>query len=108
MGTARAAPEQSNWRPSASAIAALEGQLKLPKGAWPLSGYDRYYTGTWVSGRRMIKGVLYIEHANQHGKVRIVTEQELPVIMDGGCSVVTVFFDVATNRVAGTFCNGIA
>jgi hypothetical protein len=102
-------PIQKGWVPTAAAIAAFEARLKLPNGAQPLSEYERYYAGTWIGGRKMIEGVLETAYRrHKRGKVHIVPEDQLPGIMDGGCYIITVLFDVTTNRTAQVSCNGLA
>lgn len=80
---------------------AIEADVRLPNGAKNLSDYARYYyrDGTKVVG-------IYVS-GDKPGR-RWVMKSKAPVIMDGGCGVVNVVFDVASRRVTSTFCNGAA
>ncbi len=58
----------------------------------------------------MIEG--YLVGGNEFGKrkkgsLHIVPKLD-PWIADGGCTVVTIYFDVLAKRQARAFCNGIA
>ena len=103
--------------PDPTAVAHFESLVKLPRGADSLARYDRYYAGVYISGRKVIEGVyVEIERDFRSGpnpprprpSVHIVTPKRLPMIADGGCSVVTVFYDVKTDKAAGADCNGLA
>jgi hypothetical protein len=86
-------------------IDVLERTLQLPKGAYPLNDYARYYTAETVSHRAMVRGYFLWhgpEAAGRYLRASSVT------VADGGCSVVTVYFDVETRHVAGAYCNGLA
>ena len=80
---------------------AIESNLRLPRDAKPLRDYGRYYyrdggkvVGVYVSG-------------DESGR-RWVMKSKAPIIMDGGCGVVNVVFDVASRQVESISCNGAA
>jgi len=88
-----------------SLITNIEASLHLPDGAAPLSSYTRYYAGTIKKGHRILLG--HFEAGS--GKVQIVPSvRDLPVVYDGGCSIVSIRYDVTAGRVLDLFCNGIA
>lgn len=97
---------QIHWIPGKVDVAKLEAQAKPPEG-YRLNRYDRAYSGTYISGRKIIEG-RWVEVAHgQRPKVEIVAYDQLPNIADGGCSVVTVYYDVVTAKVASVHCNGL-
>jgi hypothetical protein len=62
-------------------------------------------------GRRMIRGEFVLLNAfdsNKRPEVYIVAEDGLPVVSDGGCSVVNLLYDLKTSRTVSLSCNGIA
>ena len=83
----------------------LERVLVLPKGAYSLFEYTRYYAAVLHDGRSMVRG----EFVGGPSKVVVVKgESSLPLIMDGGCSVVNVLYDVMAHKVVQVSCNGYA
>lgn len=104
--------------PSASAqtsvsevsIRAIESQVVMPRGARNLELYDRYYALDQLNGREVVVGVFLLRSSfggtARQGAVAVAAipnvftspPQQLPVIADGGCSVVTIYFDVTTQR----------
>ena len=76
----------------------------LPKGTQPLAAYARYYSGVIIQGHRLVEGY-YL--ARLGGPPGIYLKPFDGGIADGGCDVVTVFFDPKAGRMAGAFCNGL-
>jgi len=97
----------------------IESKVVMPGGADPLAHYDRYYmlrTFTpkgmgprdVVEGRFMSKEIGIGNRRNRPAEAKTVpgipdafTIERggmLPNVADGGCSVVTIFFDVATGN----------
>ena len=91
------------WQPSMSDVSALERKLVLPREAEPLRSYARYYTGEIAGGRKIIRG--YYLGWGMPGIYLKPSETE---VMDGGCSVIAVVFDVQSARISGVACNGVA
>lgn len=92
-----------SWKPSPAQIKQLERFLKLPEGR-PLSSYSRFYSGQISAGQHIIVGeFLKAESA----KVQIVDEQKMPKVLDGGCSVVHLKYNVEKKRVLQLTCNGV-
>lgn len=86
----------------------IERQVRLPEGAAPLASYARYYA--WQDrgdGYRKVIGV-YLGVGERTPGRRWVTENEFPLILDGGCGMVTLSYDVAAQRIEHVTCNGEA
>ena len=99
------APPDKSWLPTVAVVAELEHGLSLPERAYALTKYTRYYTGVIRDGHRVVRGV-FIGGAS---KVVIVeSERGLPGVMDGGCYVVNIDYDVEAHKVLQIFCNGYA
>jgi hypothetical protein len=104
-----------SWAPHLKTVTALEATVKVPGGYGhppiPLKEYQRYYAGVTISDRRMIRGEFLLSDAFDSSKgpgVYIVAEDGLPVVSDGGCSVVNLLYDLKTARIVSINCNGIA
>jgi hypothetical protein len=99
------APPGTYWVPTTSVVAELEHGLSLPQGAYPLAKYTRYYTGLIRNGRHVVRGIF----VGGAPKVVIVkSELALPVVMDGGCHIINVDYEVESHKVLQVFCNGYA
>lgn len=102
------------WLPSLAEVQHVESKVTMPEGAQPMSAYVRYYAGITVDGKKTIYGVYLATGVVRDMKqdprpgIRIVTAREVPEIDDGGCSQVTVEFDVASDSVTRIRCNGQA
>ena len=97
-------------------IATLEASLVMPDGADPLESYARFYTvsGNTIEGEYinsgMLRSVLEDRVVSQRlaPNVFLVDQFNMPSIMDGGCSVLTVQYDRRAREHTGPFCNGLA
>jgi len=109
---APSAMSDSGWRPERPMIDALETAVVMPPGARPLAEYRRQYGGMLEAGRRVIWGVFHVPGIPGLPKdelpVAIFDREPPPMIQDGGCSVVTLKFDVSAQRVLWIQCNGEA
>ncbi|MBA3527543.1 MAG: hypothetical protein H0T82_11595 [Sphingomonas sp.] len=113
----------------------IETKVKLPDGAWPLPEYARHYA---LDDKGIVVGVYapgyqppshdatceeFLEDLTTRevpcpepesdrllaGQRRWVgNTDELPVNMDGGCAIVTVFYDPKADAVTSATCNGRA
>lgn len=86
----------------------IEREVRLPEGADPLASYERSYA--WQrpdDGVRKVIGV-YLEPDGESRGRRWVAENALPMILDGGCGMITLSYDVATQRIEHVTCNGAA
>jgi hypothetical protein len=109
----RAAPQPA--APAAGSNAETEANLdrfvlgvRLPGGAGALATYARSYA--WQQredGVRKVIAVYETLTGASPGR-RWVAETELPAIMDGGCGLVSLSYDVATQRIEHVSCNGVA
>jgi hypothetical protein len=99
--------ETANWQPSVRAVADLEATMTLPPGAKLITKYARYYTGEMEAGRPIILGILVLDDHRPAGTY-IISETAMPLILDGGCTVITVKFDVHASQIESLACNGFA
>jgi hypothetical protein len=84
----------------------IEREVRLPEGADPLGAYLRYYALHQDGhGTRVVIG--YYVRSTSPGR-RWVDETEQPMIDDGGCSIVQVVYDLATQSIQNAYCNGVA
>lgn len=87
-------------------IAEIEKDLKLPGGSYPLSSYDRFYAKN-ATHDGIIHGV-FRHRVDLQGSIQIVPPSSLPVIFDGGCSVIRLRYSLVTHQVDYITCNGDA
>jgi hypothetical protein len=86
----------------------IEREVRMPDGAGAVSSYARYYA--WRQGKDGTRNVVAVwqnltgERPGRHW----VTERDFPLIMDGGCGVITLSYDVAAQRIDRVACNGDA
>jgi hypothetical protein len=97
-------PDDTGVRPEA--ISYLEAHVILPDSAGPLESYDRYYSMGRVGERDVIQGVYLLRRAfggvERNGMAPVSgrlgvfrgAADDLPVVADGGCAVVSVYFDI--------------
>jgi hypothetical protein len=89
-------------------MARIEARVVMPRGADPIAGYRRTYA--WdphaPPGSRVL-AVYMRTDANWTQRLWVAADQ-LPVVMDGGCGIVTLTYDVANDRVERIGCNGLA
>lgn len=86
----------------------IERDIRLPERADPVAAYERSYA--WQQrgdGVRKVIGVYLTPEGSNRGR-RWVMESELPLILDGGCSMITLSYDVAAQRIEHVTCNGEA
>jgi len=84
----------------------VEDAVRLPQAAQPLESYVRKYT---YLGDGTVIGVYVLATMGVDKPGRSwVAQRDMPVIADGGCSVVTVFYDQKTRRAPTSRCNGKA
>jgi hypothetical protein len=83
----------------------LEAQVIMPRDAQPLYFYDRYYARRTAGDGNLIEGVFLLRSGSFEddyrydrtpirGVVGAFTIAILPIVMDGGCSVVNVLYDL--------------
>lgn len=91
------------WVPADELIRKIEASLTMPSGH-SLQEYHRYYAGERYMDRPAVIGVFV--RSDQPG-IDVVPQDELPRILDGGCSVVTMRYDVALDKIIYIRCNGV-
>lgn len=97
--------ENSVAQPSKAEVEAIEKSVVLPDDAEPLLKYARHYAGLNRGSHRIIRGIYIL--GDETG-VLIKTTEELPVVFDGGCNVVTVEYDVSSASFLEVSCGGEA
>jgi hypothetical protein len=87
-------------------MARIEREVRLPEGAAPLASYARFYA--WQERGDGIRKVIavYLGVGERTPGRRWVTESEFPLILDGGCGLVTLSYDAAAQRIEHVTCNG--
>lgn len=88
-----------------SDICRIESEIKDLPGKNKLSEYSRVYAGRMEDGRYIVTGVLM---RSRDSTVEIVPHEELPLVFDGGCDVITVKYDLQEKIVLSIRCNGEA
>ena len=86
----------------------IERQVRLPEGAGPLASYARYYA--WQQrddGLRKVIGV-YVRLSGHAPGRYWVAENEFPLILDGGCAMISLSYNLAAQRIEHVTCNGDA
>ena len=89
-----------------SIVERIERQVTMPRGASSLQAYDRYYARE--NREDGIEKVLAVFVRNGRPGQHWVDQRELPLVLDGGCTVVSLAFDMASGRVEYVECNGEA
>ena len=88
----------------------IEAQVSEQRPDLDLSRYVRFYareTGD-ISAVYVLGGATHQGRVRGPGTVAWVPIDELPVIMDGGCSVINVRYNEETKSEVSVFCNGDA
>jgi hypothetical protein len=86
-------------------VAAIERSVVLPRGAEPLTKYSRHYASVGDEAHRVIRGIYLLGDGTG---VVVTTADRLPVVFDGGCSVITVEYDALSSAFLEVSCNGDA
>lgn len=92
--------------PSMKQIATLERNIVLPEGAGHLRDYARFYAGLVLDGKQVIF-VLLRSDLSKRG-MEVVDADHLPVVFDGGCSVVHAVYEIESGSFKKIGCNGVA
>lgn len=89
----------------AALIRKIESEMVMPADAKPVAAYTRFYRVGEIDGRAVIEGVYLISDASYYRARSIPVEGisnafimkpdvDLPLILDGGCGVVEMVFDL--------------
>lgn len=86
----------------------IEREVRLPGGAGPLDSYSRFYA--WQERGDGVRKVIavYLGVGERTPGRRWGTENEFPLILDGGCGMITLSYDVTAQRIEHITCNGEA
>ena len=106
QGTGFAASKINAWVPSASLISEVESRLSMPAKSSPLKVYIRYYTGTVTRKGRVLVGTFVRD--DEHAGIRVVGADGMPRVLDAGCAIINLTYDVKRRKVLSLFCNGVA
>jgi len=93
-----------SWTPTSKLVGKVEAELKMPAGTM-LSSYARYYYGQISHGHRMLMGEFVL--GGDAPGVHIVTSEKAPKILDGGCTLIDLEYDVLKKVVVDLSCNGV-
>jgi hypothetical protein len=93
------------WTPARADVARLERTIVLPAKAERLEAYARYYTGEIIQGHKLIRGD-YLSGGPPFAAKPGVYFRKGSAVADGGCSVITVYYDPAIHSFASIECNG--
>lgn len=104
FGEANASEKNCAWAPTAGLVDKIEAGLETPRGH-PLQAYRRYYSGEVSGGHHVVIAVFL---KSNHPGVEVVPRDKLPRILDGGCSVMHLRYDVESQKVLMLMCNGVA
>lgn len=96
------ADTESFWVLDPAVVHRLEARIVMPEGAEPVGAYTRYYEAGFDHGRRTVFGLL-----TEDGDKQIHIGHR-PIVLDRGCSVIQLTFDVASGQVTSIGCNGLA
>jgi hypothetical protein len=90
----------------ATLVARIESEMVMPKGAQPLTAYQRFYAVTELENRPVVRGVFVTGAGSQlimryadpvpgvSGAHAMRAGRNIPSIMGGGCTVVETVFDL--------------
>lgn len=93
-------------------MAQIESQVELPAGAYDLNDYLRYYA--FDDGHVVAVFTTFDHRSDSDQNVRtsdrnwVGDRDKLPLILDGGCSVVNIVYDPKDRSFDQVFCNGVA
>ncbi|MCJ9430222.1 hypothetical protein [Kordiimonas marina] len=96
------------WQVRNADIEQLESKLSLPKEAYPLGSYQRYYQGQIVAGHKVVLGHFLHTDPSKFGVVILSSQAPMPRIFDGGCIMVTVRWNYDAQKTISVACNGRA
>jgi len=81
----------------------IEARIVMPAGASPLTLYGRYYA--WEPRDDGVRKVLGTYVRGERPERHWVRQNELPLVLDGGCGIVTLTYDPDADRIERVECN---
>ena len=97
-----AAPAPAQTAEETAIMDRVEAAVILPKAQHPLADYNRSFA--WLGDHTVI-AIFLAPEMNEPAGRHWVPGKELPRIYDGGCMIVTVFYDAKAGKITGTMCN---
>jgi hypothetical protein len=91
------------WTPTSVIVGKIEADLKMPHGL-SLKSYRRYYSGEIAKNHHVVVAVFL---KSDRPGTEIVQQDKLPRVLDSGCSVVTLHYDVELQKILMLRCNGV-
>lgn len=88
-------------------MARIEAGVAMPRESYPLASYERAYAWDPHAPGHSKVVAIYLHLGGRPGR-RWVAPDALPVVMDGGCGVVSLRYDIASGRIESIACNGYA
>ena len=88
-------------------ISAIESTIALPKGAYSLGDYDRYYSIIEVNGVKKLVG-MYLHKKTKNPGIHWIAPNSMPMMMDGGCAAIDMEYDLVNKKLLRMFCHGVA
>ena len=76
-----------------------------------IAQYARYYFAYKANNRRMIRGELvrpFGPKMKPPGIYVVRSQKEFPIILDGGCAIMHLVYDVEADQIMSLQCNGDA
>lgn len=101
-----AAPAAAPADEQAAIMDRIEREVRLPEGTRPLGEYGRYYA--WQDREDGVRKVIAVYLHEPNPARHWVAETALPLVLDGGCGIVSLSYDVAAGRIEHVACNGEA
>ena len=80
----------------------IETSGRLPAGAGPVTGYFREYA--WADVQKTKVTAIY-RRSDRPGR-RWIDFDDLPMVMDGGCAVIELVYDVKRGGLDEIYCHG--
>jgi hypothetical protein len=102
--------EASEWTLDRNLVERIEAHITLPPTAGSLSNFNRYYAKKKSSSKKLLIGLYLNKTFNPHSgeDINIVDESKLPHVLDGGCGVIYMQYDIDNDRLIDIKCNGNA
>ena len=100
-----AGPDLSEGQPELAAIMdKIEATRRMPAAAAPVAAYVRFYA--WADIQKTKVTAVFVK-SETPGR-RWVDFDDLPMVMDGGCRVVELVYDVKIGFIEDIYCHGAA
>jgi len=98
----------TSWVPDPIGIKKIERKLRLPDRHYKLRDYIRYYWGTDEDGVPILNAEFQIPSDDTEKAGTVIIGRPVKMYFDGGCAIVTLRWNMASNDLVGIRCNGVA